>query len=274
MLKKQQSKVNEGGRYNIRVLDRAIRLLGLLSNGETWKLAEISDALDISSSTVYRLLSNLSGHNYVNREDTTGGYRLGIACLELSRAFSERSDIRRMALPELENLRDQTAETVHLGVLDQMEVVYLEKLHGLHAIGLMSSRVGGRAPAYCTGVGKALLAFTEHQAVRDYYSKNGLSAYTAKTITNEDDFISHLEQIKAQGYSLDEGEHEVDVRCIAAPLFDVSGMLVAAISISGPAGRFDSLKNKPDLINKTVAAARNISRSLGYVDRVIDKGYK
>ena len=148
-------------RYNIRAVDRAVRILSVLSDGRPRTLTELSEAIEINSSTTFRLLATLACSNYVERIEQSGAYRLGLACLELSRAYHESNDIRQSALPELEMLRDDTKETVHLAILDKMEVVYVEKLHGLHAIGLMSSRLGGRSPAYCTGVGKVLLAHTD-----------------------------------------------------------------------------------------------------------------
>lgn len=251
-------------RYNVRVLDRAIRILWLLSDGKPRTLTELSQEAAMNSSTTFRLLATLAYNNYVERDGRSGAYRLGLACLELARAYHESNDIRRAALPELEMLRDDTKETVHLAVLDTMEVVYLEKLHGLHAIGLMSSRVGGRAPAYCTGVGKVLLAHTDPELIRDHFEMTGLFRYNDTTIQDIDQLLEHLEEVRCQGYALDRGEHEIEVRCVAAPLFDISGKVVAAISVSGPAGRLEPLETKQELIDRTREAARTISARLGY----------
>lgn len=251
-------------RYNVRVLDRTLRVLDLLSDGRRRTLTEISQALGISPSTAYRLLTTLERHRYVQRDPEAGGYRLGLACLELARAYGDANDLRRVALPELERLRDETFETVHLGVLDKMEVVYLEKLPGLHAIGLMSSRVGARAPAYCTAVGKAMLAFQEPEEVRRHFESVGLRRYTPRTITDLDALMEHLALVRERGYSLDEGEHEAEVRCVAAPLFDVKGRLAGAVSVSGPASRLEGIAQNRSLIERTMAAAREISRRLGH----------
>ena len=253
-----------GGRYNIRVVDRAIRLLTLLADGRSKTLTELSQQLGISSSSTFRLLTTLDSHDFVEHDRPAGGYRLGLACLELSRAYQESSDVRRVALQELEGLRDATSETVHLGVLDQMEVVYIEKLQGLHAIGLMSSRVGGRSPAYCTGLGKMLLAHLDPATVRDHFSGNGLHRFTENTITGLDELMAHLAIVRAQGYAIDNSEHEREVRCVAAPLFDVRGEAVAAISVSGPAARMDPLGDHRALIEATVRTSQVISRRLGF----------
>jgi len=251
-------------RYRIRVLDRAFRILDLLSDGKPRTLTTISQELGLSSSTIFRLLATLAEHNFVQRDDSTQEYRLGLSCLEIARAYFDGNDIRRNALSELEALRDRTSETVHLGVMYQMEVVYLEKLHGHHAIGLMTSRVGGRAPAYCTGLGKAILAHTDPEQVREFYRKNGMQPFTERTIVDVEALLEHLGTIRRRGYALDRGEHEQEVRCVAAPIFDISGRPVAAISVSGPAARLEPIDEQQDIIGMTLEAAQTISRRLGY----------
>ena len=168
-----------------------------------------------------------------------------------------------MALPELEMLRDETTETIHLAILDNMEVVYLEKLHGLHAIGLMSSYIGGRALAYCTGLGKALLAYSDLDRVRAHFEQVGFRRYTDTTIVNVDDLIDHLDFVRQQGYAWDEGEHEAEVRCVAAPVFDLTGRAVAAISIAGPVSRMESNETKK-ITSKDLAGSLRHLRKLGY----------
>jgi len=251
-------------RYNIRVLDRAIHLLSLLSDGKSRTPSEISECIGLSSSTTFRILATLSYFTFVKRNEKTGQYSLGLACLELARAYYDTNDLRQVALPELEALRDEVKETVHLCILDKMEIVYLEKLSGLHAIGIMSSRVGGRSPAYCTGVGKTLLAYLNPEQVRAYFTKHGLPAFTSTTITSIDELMYELMEIKRLGYALDRGEHEYEVRCIATPIFDVDGFAVAALSISGPSARMEPLENNPEMIEKAKETALRISRQLGY----------
>ena len=251
-------------RYNIRVLDRAIRILSLLADGKPHTPVEVSEGINLSPSTTFRLLTTLSYHNYIKRDERTNQYRLGFACLELAHAYADSNDLRKVALPELEALRDGVKETVHLAILDNMEIVYLEKLTGLHAIGMMSSRVGGRSPAHCTGVGKVLLAFQKPDLVRSYYKKQGLNRYTDTTIIDLDVLIQELEDIRRRGYAFDKGEHEYEVRCIAAPIFDLSEEVVAALSISGPSARMDPLEDNDILIQKTKQTALDISRQLGY----------
>lgn len=253
-------------RYNIRVVDRTLNLLKLMSDGKTRTLTEIARETSISSSSVFRILATLSSHNFIQKDDNTGEYELGLSCIEMAGAFFKSVDIRQQALPELEKIRDLTSETVHLCILDQMEVVYLEKLHGLHAIGLMSSQIGRRAPAYCTGVGKALLAYQDQGNVRSYFKERGMREFTENTITNVDMLMDHLDQIRGQGYSIDDGEHENGVYCIAVPIFDFSGSAVAAISISGPSERLAPIGQSQTLINWIQDTGVAISKKMGHSD--------
>ena len=252
------------GRYNIRVLDRAIHVLSALSDGKLHTLTHLSEEVGLNSSTAFRILSTLHYHNYVERHEQTGGYKLGLACLELARAYSESSDIRVTALPDLEALRDDTKETVHLAVFDRHEVVYLDKLPGLHAIGIMSSQIGRRAPAYCTGLGKALLAYQDVEEVKAHFERNGFRRFTDTTIQSVEELAQQLEQIRQRGYSFDFGEHEPEVRCIAAPVFDINGRAIAAISVSGPSSRLDLLEENRELIARIWESAHSISAKLGY----------
>ncbi len=251
-------------RYNIRVLDRAFRILELLSDGTPRSLQELSAAIDLSTSTTFRQLATLVEYRYVERDEPTNQYRLGLACLELARAYYDANDLRGVSLPEFERLRNETNETVHLAVLDQMEVVYIEKLQGLHPIGLMGSRVGGRAPAYCTGVGKVLLAHQSPGVVKQYFLKRKLQRFTDTTVITSAALISELASIRDQGYALDHGEHEYQVCCVAAPIFDMKGEVIAGISISGPADRMEPIENNKGIIEKATQTAKSISVKLGY----------
>lgn len=256
------------GRYNIRVLDRAFRMLDLLADGVERSLTEISEAIDLNTSTTFRLVASLEYHRYLSRDDESGKYTLGIACLELAKAFQVGHALSRMAAPELEALRDAVRETVHLAVLDGPDVVYLQKLPGLHAIGFLDSRVGGRLPAYCTGLGKVLLAYADPAHVRELVAGpqgRALERFTPNTITDVGELMEHLATIRERGFAFDWGEHEPDVRCVAVPVFGRNGSIPAAISVAGPANRMEPLEENWAVIDAACATAARISEKLGFV---------
>jgi len=254
-------------RYNIRVLDRAFRVISLLSDGKPRTLNEICKSINLSPSTTFRLLSTMASHSYVKRNEKNNLYQLGLSCLYLARAYQDSNDLRKIALPELEALRDDTKETVHLAIFDAMEVVYLEKLPGLYAIGIMSSRVGGRSPAHCTGLGKVFLAYMAQKEVHSYFTRHGLRKYTDTTIYELDSLENHLQDIRQNGYAFDKGEHEEEVRCVASPIFNMDGQVIAAISISGSSNRLDPLEENKEIIQETCKTAASISRQLGYTNK-------
>jgi DNA-binding IclR family transcriptional regulator len=255
------------GRYNIRVLDRAFRMLDLLADGIERSLTEISEAIDLNTSTTFRLVASLEYHRYLSRDEESGKYMLGLACLELAKSFQAGHALSRLAAPDLEALRDDVRETVHLAVLDGADVVYLQKLPGLHAIGFLESRVGGRLPAYCTGLGKVLLAYADPRYVRDLVegSYGTLERFTPATVTDVDELMAQLATIRERGFAFDRGEHEPDVRCVAVPVFGRNGGIPAAISVAGPANRMEPLQENWAVIDATRAAAAKISQKLGFV---------
>lgn len=253
----------EEQRYVIRSVSRALELLKTFVGAESeLSLAEISRRLNLNRSTTFRLLVTLQSHGYLEQDPETRKYRLGVTCLELGSVFLNQSDIRKEALPILSGLRDGCKETVHLARLAGSEVVYLEKLDGLLPIGIMGSRVGGRAPAHCTGLGKAMLAYKPESEIRQLYAQPGLRRFTPNTITDLGRLISELTYIRECGYAIDNEEHEPDVKCVAVPIWDYRQKVVGAISVSGPAGRIDRAIAERGLVAKVKQAGQAISSRL------------
>ncbi len=254
-------------RYITRSVERALSILHLFVVGEAEiGLSDMSGRAGLHQSTVFRLLVTLSASGFVEQNPQTGRYRLGPAALSLGQAFMRHSDLRQIAESPLASLRDGSGETVHLATLDRAEIIYLEKLPGLHPIGLMSSRVGDRSPAHCTGLGKALLAHEPEPVIREYF-KAGLRAFTPRTITRMDALLTELEKVRQSGFAVDDEEHEVGVVCVAAPVSD-SRHVVAAISVAGPAERIREENHGSKLTEQVLAAADEISAKLGRVAAV------
>jgi DNA-binding IclR family transcriptional regulator len=172
--------------------------------------------------------------------------------------------LRDVALPLLHQLRDKTGHTVHLAVLDEkeMRVLYLEKLAGPVASEMMS-RTGATAPASCTGVGKVLLAYERPEEVQAWIEEHGLPYFTENTITNPMALMTELGRIREQGYGLDLEEHEIGITCVAAPVVDDQGTVVAAISVSGAADALPADLGNSDLRRAVVTTAHAIGAAIG-----------
>lgn len=251
-------------RYLTRSVERALAILHLFILGEAEiSLSEISQRVGLHQSTVFRLLATLSSAGFTEHDPQTGRYRLGPEALALGQAYLRHSDLRHIAEAPLAALRDRSSETVHLATLQGAQVIYLEKLPGLHPIGLMSSRIGDRSPAHCTGLGKALLAYVPEAEVRRTFS-SGLQSFTPRTITRIAGLLEELDRIRNQGYAVDNEEHELGVVCVAAPVFDTD-RVVAAISASGPADRIRKEMREQRLTQAVLTAAGEISARLGRV---------
>jgi IclR family KDG regulon transcriptional repressor len=250
-------------RYVIQSVSRALELLKLFSEEPDLSLTEISQRLSLSTSSVFRLLATLQAHGYLEQNPASRRYRLGVACLELGGTFLSQSDVRRRALPILRSLRDDCRETVHMGMLDGREVVYIEKLESLQPIGSMGSRIGARAPARCTALGKAMLAYRPEDEVRRLYPEPELPQLTPSTITDLEELIKELDRIRERGYAIDEQENELGVKCIAVPIWDHLHNARVAVSVSGPAERISRAIAERGLVLKLIEVGQTISLTEG-----------
>ncbi|OGO45219.1 MAG: hypothetical protein A2W34_00930 [Chloroflexi bacterium RBG_16_64_32] len=253
-----------GPNYQVRSVQRALTLLRtfLAHDGEL-SAAELSKETGLDPSTVFRLLATLEAQGFVEINHATAKCRPGVILLELGSRFLKNNDVRSRSIGYLERLRDEFGETVHLTILDGNEVVYLEKLAGLHPIGFMSSRVGNRSPAHCTGVGKALLAYLSDEQLAQRYPDGRLKRYTEQTITDFEELRAELARVRKRGYAVDLEEHELGVKCVAAPTFDHKE-IAAAVSVSGPVDRMDHHIVSENLISTLMEVTAHISEQMGW----------
>lgn len=249
-------------RYTVDAAAKALDLLSAFSFREPrLSLADLATRTGIPRPTAFRLLTTLEQAGFVAK--ISGEYQLGIKCFVMGNVVAASLDLREKAQRHLEQLRDATGETVHLAVLDGWQVLYLERLQSPHPIGFMRSRIGGVVPAYCTSLGKTLLAFAPHDDVQAWLSLQSFPAMTPQTITSPRRLLKELRAIRERGYALDEQEHELGVRCIAAPIWNHAGEVVAAISVAGPADRMPRPLVGSVMATAIVAAARAIATELG-----------
>ena len=227
---------------------------------------DLSTKVDLSKGTIHRLLSTLAFLGYVRQDAQTKKYNLGFKLVELGNRLLSQIDFRTEARSFLVDLAESTKETVHLVILDQNEVLYIDKVESnSHPTGLrMASMLGSRIPAHCSAVGKVLLAALPEKQLDRLVSSKGLPRQTENTITDLGKLKEHLELVRKNGYALDKEENEIGIRCVSAPIHDQRGEVIAAISISVPASRMKAHVFKKKLKDQVIKTALNISRKIGY----------
>jgi len=248
----------------VKTVERAIRILNLISQRDL-KLHEISSSLTIHKSTVSRLLATLEKNGLIKKDKETKRFRLGLKILDLAYCLQEGLDIRNIAHPYLAELGKLTRETIHLAVLDREEIVYLDKIESSHPV-RMHSRIGNRAPLYCTAVGKVILAYLPEKELDSIIERMEFLKLTNKTIIEPNELRKRLELLRKQGYSTDKGEYEPDIFCISAPIFDFNHDVIASISVSVTRGR-TSFNELLQFVPTLKQFAEKISRELGYQER-------
>jgi DNA-binding IclR family transcriptional regulator len=249
---------------NVQSLERALTILNKLSEyPDGIQIARLSEQVGLTKSTVHRLLATLSSMNYVVQDEETDKYKLGLQVLFLSRNLLNNNNIVATAKPYLEKLSAEVNETVHLCIEDLGEIIYIDKIESNQTI-RMYSRIGSRAPMHSTGVGKILLSGKNQDEFNKIISKITFVKKTPNTITSKEEFILEIEKVKQQGYALDNAENEEVLRCIAAPIFDHKGKIVASFSVSGPTNRVTKEAINDTLIDLMKQYSIAISRNLGY----------
>ncbi|WP_338825611.1 HTH-type transcriptional regulator XynR [Moorella humiferrea] len=251
----------------VQAVDRALAILETLAReGSPMMLSAISAELKLNISTVHRLLNALAAHGLVEQEPYQGRYRLGIRAFEIGNRALYSLDIRSIARPALHQLVDDFNETANLAILDKYEVVYIDQVESSNIIKMLA-RPGTRAPAYCTGAGKVLLAYLSEKQLNIFLNEVPLYPYTATTIIDPVHLREELQQIRRQGFALDHGEREEGVRCVAAPVFNHENRVIAAVSVAGPANRMPPDMMAGKLATAVVQVALQIGRHLGYQHR-------
>ncbi|PBC76554.1 IclR family transcriptional regulator [Streptomyces sp. TLI_235] len=238
---------------------RALRLLAELGEGER-SLDQLAAALGVHKTTVLRLLQSLEEGRFVHR-DAAYRYHLGAGLFALSSLALEQRGIRRTAAPHLAELNAATGQTVHLAAYEGGEVVYIDKYDSRQPV-RMYSRIGLRAALHCTAVAKVLLADLPPAARRKVAASIEYTPYTAHTITGPKQLLAELEQVAAQGWAQDHAEHEPFINCVAAPVRDATGRIVAAASISVPDVVLP-YERVLELLPQLLATARAVSADAG-----------
>lgn len=246
----------------VQAIDRAIMVLDCFTERKPQlRLSEITEILDINKSTLHGIISTLKYHGLIDQDDLTQEYRLGLKHIEYGQRVLDSMNISRIAKPIIERVCDELEETVHIGTLDDEEVVYIEKKESQQSMRIFTT-IGARNPAHTTGVGKAMMAYLDEEELSNILPEV-LVKLTPKTITDRNQLKLELSQIRLRGFAYDNEENNLGLSCVAAPIFDYTGKAVYGISVSGPTMRMNSDKiTRASRIVKE--AADEISRKLGY----------
>lgn len=227
-------------------------------------ITELSQRVMMSKSTVYRFLQTMKSLGYVAQEGESEKYSLTLKLFELGAKALQNVDLIRSADIQMRELSNLTRETIHLGALDEDGIVYIHKIDSMYNL-RMYSRIGRRNPLHSTAIGKVLLAWRDRAEVREILSHIEFTRSTRHTVGSAEELLPLLDKVKAQGYGEDNEEQEEGLRCVAVPVFDRFGVVIAGLSISYPTIRF-SEENKSECVGMLHNAARNISEQMGYHD--------
>lgn len=246
----------------VQSVERAIMILKCFSEERyELKLSEIAEELDLNKSTVHGIVATLKYHGLLSQNEENQKYMLGPSLLELGDIAANSIDILKIAPVILKNLSLKIEETIHVGILDRMEIIYIYKHESYQSMRIYT-KIGARNPAHCTGLGKALLAYVDDDILIHSVPEK-LDRFTKNTITHKIELFKELKLIKEKGYSIDNEEIVEGLVCVAAPVFDNNGNARYAISVSGPKIRMTNEK-----ISESIAyvkeAARELSYKLGY----------
>lgn len=245
-------------------LFRGLDVLEVVAGGPI-RLGDLARRLGLTRSTAHRLASALADRRYLSFLPNSG-YTLGPKLLELGFRVREDLDLPRIAAPHLERLALLTEDTVHLGVLDRGRVLYLEKIAGRRRVNI-SSRIGERRPVISTGLGKALILDLEEPAWLEFFRAEApRQGARRRTEISQQEWLARMRGYAQAGYAFDLEENEDQIRCVAAPIRDVAGRIIAAVSISS-AAQYMSDHRMQALSKDVMATAQQISAALGWTGR-------
>ena len=246
----------------VQSLSRALSILNTLAESDGgFSLSDLALTVGLAPSTTHRLLTTLQNERYVAFDAERRVWNVGVQAFQTGNAFLKTRDLVSLARPLMRRLMETSGETVNLGIFDHGEVIYLAQVECLKLMRAIT-RPGGRVPMHCSGIGKALLAWISDREVNSILHARGLQRITSTTIDTPAKLREDLEKIRERGFSFDDEENGIGLRCVASVVFNENGMPLAGISLSGPTARL-----KDDRIQilgaSVVEAANRITQAMG-----------
>jgi IclR family transcriptional regulator, KDG regulon repressor len=241
----------------IQSLARGLTILDLLGQSkEGLGITQLAETLNVDKASASRLVATLAKYGYAEKDPDTRRYHLGVRVVSLSRSVLTRLPLREAAKPFLRMLMERTGECAHLAVPAQGRVLYIDQVESPATL-RVNAQVGTLNPLHCTALGKVLLAFGELELPAS------LEAFTSRTIVEAGRLRQALEQVRRQGYAVDDEEFDPGVRCIAAPVFDFRGKTVGSIGISGPSTRVTQ-QRLSELAGSVVETGKALSERMSF----------
>ena len=256
---RKTTKPNQSGEKLLKIMEF------IADQGAPVRVLDIAKGMDSSSSTILRFLRTLEDCDYVGQDPSTLRYYLTFKVCSVADKVIASTDIRDIVHPYLRDLARMMGETVCLAVEDDLSVAYIDVVEGRFSIIRNMRRIGTAAPMHCTGMGKVLLFEADEEKLDRLVEEKGLERFTKNTITTRQDLERELAESRARGWAYDNEECELGARCIAFPIYNYTGKIVAAFSVTGLVARMSDafLDARLDMLRQTAA---QISRELGYAD--------
>lgn len=249
----------EEGKSSIQVIERMMTLLDVLAESpEPVSLKQLAHATGLHPSTAHRILASMTHARFVERQDG-GTYRLGIRLLELGHLVKIRINLREVALPHMQKLHEEIGEAINLAVRRDDDIVYIDRTSSGRSLVRVVYLVGDRAPLHLTSVGKLFLAEDGADELKLYAKRTGLPGNTPHSLTSIGSLEKDLDWVRRHQLAYDNEEAELGLKCVAAPIRDDEGHLIAGLSVSAPVERHSA-----NWVHSVAHAAEEISRALGY----------
>lgn len=244
-----------------KLLDNALDILIYLQKNGLRGIREISNDLNISKSSVQRIINTLYERHFIVQDEDTGKYQLGLRFLELGMVALEKIDSKKRAYVHVKKLADKTRETVQLVALDGEYLMYVESIESSFSLGVFS-RKGIRKPIYYGAAGQVLLAYMDRDFINNVLNKKTLEKFSSNTITNPQKLIGRLDEIRKQGYLILYDDPIDDIVSIAAPIKNYKGEVILSVACGIPSVRFEEA-TKDKLVADVLECAKNISIEYG-----------
>jgi IclR family KDG regulon transcriptional repressor len=227
----------------VKAVVRAFTIVETIARNRSMGISDLAREMDMPKATVFRFIQTLKDLGYLIPLPGDEGFLLTMKLFQLGAGALEHQDMITLAHPFMVRLSDLSRETIHLAIRDGNKIIYIHKIDSQYSL-QMQSAVGRSAPLHCTGVGKVLSAWEPPERLKNILKNYDWTPYTEQTLTNEKDFMTELAKIRERGFAEDREEHEERIFCIAVPVRDHTGSVVAGLSVSQPRFRLDREKQK------------------------------